>query len=551
MDLLAEDQFKHTYFAVDMSVDRNVTLVLIRPEMGANDSSRIAGEIRILGQVGVHENIVTLYDYGVADDVSYLVFQYMSGGTLDYYIQNMERSGQQLTIEEVRRLGRQLARALVQVHDHGITHNGVDPRNIWLDERRVVHLGGFELAVRQYAAPELQVGVRSDLYSFGAVLYYVLTGKPPLRGKQGLVEPLKIRQDIPIELDTLICQLLADSSDNRPSSATEVLELLLPAAVRPPSDKGIARGPETAAERDADKKGFASWLETLPFPVASILWRYHAAYEPQRKVDNLVKFFEALVQLLVTVQLSAYIRDRSLFDSRSSMSSQKVPGKSYRFDLRVPTFGTWVKLYQDLSGMIQDILKEESGAAARCYELFATRSNEHVQLLADSDLGSILQQALHNRNAWIGHGGAASDQEHKRRLAVLEVLLRRTETVLGTTFETWNLLKPGYAAFANGLYSLRAENLMGVNSDFVQVEVPLQDPSDINRLYLLNGARSLELVPLMKVLTDEKTGQNACYFFSRMQGDEIRWISHHFEAESELSLYDSGVVELLSKLRGK
>ena len=102
MDLLAEDQFKHTYFAVDMSVDRNVTLVLIRPEMGANDSSRIAGEIRILGQVGVHENIVTLYDYGVADDVSYLVFQYMSGGTLDYYIQNMERSGQQLTIEDIR-----------------------------------------------------------------------------------------------------------------------------------------------------------------------------------------------------------------------------------------------------------------------------------------------------------------------------------------------------------------------------------------------------------------------------------------------------------------
>lgn len=90
---------------------------------------------------------------------------------------------------------------------------------------------------------------------------------------------------------------------------------------------------------------------------------------------------------------------------------------------------------------------------------------------------------------------------------------------------------------------------MGDNSDFREMEVPVSDPLDTNRLYLLSAPKSLELVPLMRVLVDQNTGQNAFYFFNRFQEGEIRWISYHYEAESERSLYDSDVVELLSKLR--
>lgn len=198
----------------------------------------------------------------------------------------------------------------------------------------------------------------------------------------------------------------------------------------------VVREPDTAVVRDTDKKAFVAWLDALPFPVASILWRYHAALEPRFKVDNLVKFFEALAQFLAIVQLSAYIRDRAFFDSRSTMSPRAGVGSSYRFDLRVPTFGTWVGLYHSLSSVIQDMLQEESGAAGRCCELFAARSRDQIELLADPKLGRILSQAQRHRNAWIGHGGAASHQEHARRLVALEDLLRQTEKILGTTFET-------------------------------------------------------------------------------------------------------------------
>lgn len=311
----------------------------------------------------------------------------------------------------------------------------------------------------------------------------------------------------------------------------------------------VIRGPDTTVVSDTDKKAFVAWLEALPFPMASILWRYHAAFEPQFKVDNLARFFEALAQFLAVVQLSAYIRDRAFFDSRRAISSQAGSANSYRFDLRIPTFGTWVKLYQGFSGVIQGMLQEESEAPGRCYELFAARSRDQIELLANPKLGNILSQAQRNRNAWIGHGGAASQQEHARRLVALEDLLRQTENILGATFEAWNLVKPGYAAFTNGLYSLRAASLMGTNSDFRQVEVPVRDPLDTNRLYLLNGPKSLELLPLMRVLVSEKTAQNVFYFFNRFQAGDVRWISHHYQAESELNLYDSGVVGLLSELR--
>jgi serine/threonine protein kinase len=567
-NLLAVGSHKRTYLATDTKLDRQVIVVLMNPEVAQTGLSDILDEINILSQVGIHDNIVVLYDYGIADSTAYLVFQYVPGGTLEEYIQQSEGSGRQLAVDEVRRLGRQLVRALAQVHQHGIIHNGVTPGNVWLDERHTAHLGGFDLAVRrdgrppashtlpdinkQYASPEQIAGShtdeRSDLYSFGAVLYYALTGEAPLHSKKRLVEPLALREDTPAELNSLICRLLADSPNDRPGATAEVLEFLKPAVAIPNHRMAVVREPDAPAVSYIDKKAFVSWLESLPFPIASILWLYHAELEPKSKVDNLIRFFEALAQFLVVVQLSAYIHDRAFFNSRST-SLRTGPDNSFRLDLRVPTFGTWVKLYENFSGMIQDMLQDENGLTDKCYELFATRNRDQIELLANPDLGQILFQAQHNRNAWIGHGGAASNQEHGRRLAALEDLLRKTENIFGATFESWNLLQPGYAAFSNGLYSLRAAILMGANADFRQVEVPVRDPLDTNRLYLLSAPRSLELVPLIRVLVDQETGQNACYFFNRIQAGEVRWVSYHYKAESELNLYDSDVTGLLSKLR--
>ena len=74
---------------------------------------------------------------------------------------------------------------------------------------------------------------------------------------------------------------------------------------------------------------------------------------------------------------------------------------------------------------------------------------------------------------------------------------------------------------------------------------------DTTRLYMLNDAnlRALELVPFIRVIAGN-TGQDACYFYNRLEGAEVRWVSYHFHADPELLLPDEDVIELLAALSG-
>ncbi len=74
---------------------------------------------------------------------------------------------------------------------------------------------------------------------------------------------------------------------------------------------------------------------------------------------------------------------------------------------------------------------------------------------------------------------------------------------------------------------------------------------DTARLYMLNDAnlRALELVPFIRVIAGN-TGQDACYFYNRVEGAEVRWVSYHFHADPELLLPDEDVIELLATLSG-
>jgi hypothetical protein len=93
---------------------------------------------------------------------------------------------------------------------------------------------------------------------------------------------------------------------------------------------------------------------------------------------------------------------------------------------------------------------------------------------------------------------------------------------------------------------------MGTRATFRKQRLQIGEPLDSGRLYLLNSGsmRALELVPLIRVIAGQKTGEDAVYFYSRLLPDDgVRWISYHSPAEPELILDDSDVVELLSDLR--
>src|SRR5260370_40207041 len=141
---LGEGDRKRTYLALDTILDRHVALALIKPEAALLDSLGTKREAATLVQVGSHDNIVTLYDRGTAGALEYLVFEYLSGGTLREYLAAQEVH--RLPVDDVMRLGRQLAPALSHGHQRGRIHRAVAPAHISLDDPHVSHLRHFHSA---------------------------------------------------------------------------------------------------------------------------------------------------------------------------------------------------------------------------------------------------------------------------------------------------------------------------------------------------------------------------------------------------------------------
>jgi serine/threonine protein kinase len=239
---LGEGHRKVVYLAEDQKMHRNVALALLKDEALRADPEGADQETRILGAIGGHENIVRLYEMDAHGPVRYMVFEYLAGGTLSAYITTTRELGGSIPVDEVLRLGRQICRALSHLHQKGIIHRDLSPNNVWLDERRGAHLGDFDTAIfmdspplilraltnEGYGSPEERLGQpldeRSDLYSFGAVLYSIALGEE--RAVRDVAHLRKARPEMPRSFGELVASLLDDSPENRPSDAETTLKRL-------------------------------------------------------------------------------------------------------------------------------------------------------------------------------------------------------------------------------------------------------------------------------------------------------------------------------------
>jgi serine/threonine protein kinase len=152
--LLGEGDRKRTYLARDKKMDRLVAISFVRPEAVLEDPEGTEREAKVLGRIGRNDNIVSLYDYDVDADgsVEYMVFEYLSGGTL---AEHLRKPGKR-SLDEILRLGRQLCRGLAHLHKRGLIHRDVSPENVWFDERHEAHLGDFDSAMSLFH-PDLGV----------------------------------------------------------------------------------------------------------------------------------------------------------------------------------------------------------------------------------------------------------------------------------------------------------------------------------------------------------------------------------------------------------
>ena len=237
--LIGQGRRKRVYHAHDSRLDRDVALARFdAAHIRINTRNVIQWEAQLMSRLGHHPNIVTVYDAHWEGNDTYLVTEYMREGELQEYCQRIWDAGGKVPLDQGIRIADEICQALAHVHDSGFIHCDVAPSNVWLDEAKRACLGDFDSAVplsdpipikgetdettASFQAPEhaagLAVDQRSDLYSLGGVLHYLLTKRPP-RPKPRLRE---LEAAAPQPLVELLRRLLARDPRARPESALAV-----------------------------------------------------------------------------------------------------------------------------------------------------------------------------------------------------------------------------------------------------------------------------------------------------------------------------------------
>ncbi|MCA9073142.1 MAG: serine/threonine protein kinase [Planctomycetaceae bacterium] len=218
--------------------------VKVLPPTLARESGFVARFEREIESLKMLRNpqIVALMDSGVDEDMYYYAMEYVEGETLTDRLRREKR----LPWREVIGFSLQICSALKSAHDAGIVHRDLKPSNLLLDKNNNIKLTDFGVAqvfaagrltmtggiigTAEYMSPEQAHGRRatkkSDLYSLGAVMYTMLTGRPPFLEKSTLEviqkhkygtfdRPSRYVEGIPRRLEESVCQLLEKDPDKR------------------------------------------------------------------------------------------------------------------------------------------------------------------------------------------------------------------------------------------------------------------------------------------------------------------------------------------------
>jgi eukaryotic-like serine/threonine-protein kinase len=263
--LIASGTMAEVYRARDTRLDRSVAVKVLAPGVAMDDDrlARFAQEARATALLN-HPNILGLYDVGLHEGLPYVVSELLQGATL-----RGQLARGPLRVRLAIRQAIQIARGLAAAHDAGIVHRDLKPENIFVTQEgrlKILDFGlakcrngtlglphhdtskstqpGVILGTVGYMSPEQVRGastdVRSDIFSFGVILYEMLAGVAPFKGDSA-IEALHaiLKDDVPAlpavrdrtpELELVVRRCLEKQPEMRFQSAHDlafVLELLL------------------------------------------------------------------------------------------------------------------------------------------------------------------------------------------------------------------------------------------------------------------------------------------------------------------------------------
>jgi serine/threonine protein kinase len=246
------------YLAHDEELHRRVAIKVLAEHLASDDSfrARFLQESKLAGRLS-HPNVVQVYDAGETDGSPYIVMEYVPGETV------AQRG--KLSHAEAVPLALQACAGLQHAHSAGLVHRDVKPANLLVREDDVLKIADFGIAraaeltrltqhgtvlgTAAYLSPEQATGkdvtTATDIYSLGAVVYELLTGRAPYEfeslaelaalQKGGVITPLRdLESSVPEPVEAAVMHALAREPRFRPASATDFAAELAAASELPP-----------------------------------------------------------------------------------------------------------------------------------------------------------------------------------------------------------------------------------------------------------------------------------------------------------------------------
>ncbi len=292
VEQIGEGGMGTVYRGIDVMLDRPVALKRLRPDFSDDPQllQRFRTEAAALAKLN-HPNVATLYSFFRHLDDHFMAMEFVEGETLD----NVLRKSSPLSPKRAVALFVQVLDAIGHAHETGILHRDIKPENVIVSDHDAVKVTDFGIArvlgeagltragsligTIRYMAPERVKGEpadrRSDIYSLGAMLHEMLTGRPPFIAHSEFelmtahVEKdpppaMKLVPSIPEPVSDTVLQALAKSPDERPQTAAAFrirLEEALSAAPRP---AGYTAADEVSETRFVPPEAVRAALSRVP-----------------------------------------------------------------------------------------------------------------------------------------------------------------------------------------------------------------------------------------------------------------------------------------------
>lgn len=453
------------YLAFQVQLERRVAIKMIRSGCLASEDevNRFHTEARSVASLA-HPNIVTVYHCGECDGHHYFSMDFIPGTDLAKKLDSGPMSP-----KEAVRYTRDVARAIDYAHQQGVIHRDLKPANVLIDETDEVVVTDFGLAKQvgsdkgltatgatlgtpSYMAPEQaagksdEQGASIDIYAIGAILYALLTGKPPFQGESVLQTIMQVihrpaptvRQSHPnvhSDLDTIVTKCLEKLPARRYATAGELADDLdrfyqgVPIEALPPSMLRRAK----------------HWLANVPLVAAITGTRNIEPTKSQRIAQNVViaMAFAMALFWLTAGQIKEYFRNTNM-PRNLSIASGAAGGMYYEFagklanrlqpsNGRTPhvitTNGSLENLNQLVDGRSQLALIQESSVRSDQVAVVAPLFYEavHVMVPKESEIQNISE--LKDKRILMGTKDSGTYQTAVRLLKHVKVIVSQENTI--------------------------------------------------------------------------------------------------------------------------